>query len=162
MMNALQALHAVALRRRGSGDGSGSGKRKRSSEDGWRMAPVAAARVSAELSCIHTAPAPGETLLLQLAARMRVQGLQALESGSVRRHHCAWQCSNCICAICCVHTYSALHTCNPVCQLSCPMVAGRVVFNSYRPAYWDACAKSSARAHLQWRCCFGVWQPAAS
>jgi hypothetical protein len=51
----------VAIRRRSasSDGGSGSGKRKRSTDDGWRLAAVAAAPVAAELSCMHAAPAPG-------------------------------------------------------------------------------------------------------
>lgn len=48
------------MRRRDSGDGgSGSGKRKRRPAGGWRLAPIAQAAVSAELSCIHACAAPG-------------------------------------------------------------------------------------------------------
>ena len=55
-----QVLTALAVRRRDSGgEGSGSGKRKRRAAGGWAMTPVVHAIVSAELSCIHTAPAPG-------------------------------------------------------------------------------------------------------
>ncbi len=48
------------MRRRNSGNGgSGSGKRKRRPAGGWRLAPIAQAAVSAELSCIHACAAPG-------------------------------------------------------------------------------------------------------